>query len=65
MPALFCFFSHATADPVIKVLYLLKVFCLSFARLRLSYAMDPYVSDHVVIMEVASITLLNRSIKYQ
>ena len=65
MLALSISFSHATAGRMIQFLCLLKVLCLSFARLRPSYALDHYLSDHKVIMKVASITLMNRSIKYK
>lgn len=65
MLALFFSFSHATAGRMIQFVCLLKVLCLSFARLRPSCALDHYVSDHEVIMKVASSTLMNRSIKYK
>lgn len=67
MLAVFYFLSHATAGLMIQFLHLLKVLCLSFARLRprLSYALDPHVSDLVFSGKVASITLLNRSIEYK
>lgn len=64
MLALSFSFSHATAGLMIQFLCLLKVLCLSFARLRPSYALD-HISDHEVIMKVASSTLMNRSIKYK
>ena len=58
-------FLHATAGVMIQFLHFLKVLCLSFARLRPGYALDPsYISDHLFCMVVASITLLNRRIKY-
>lgn len=63
MLAVFCFFLRATAGPTVQFLLFPKVSCLSFARLRPSYALDPQFSDLVVITEVASITLLNRSTK--
>lgn len=59
------FFSYAMAELTIERLHLLKVSCLSFARLRLSYALDPHISDHEVIIKTASITLSNRSIEYK
>lgn len=65
MLAVSYFFSHATAGFIDLFLHLLKVLCMFFARPRPSFALDPPVSDHVVIMKVASITLLNRSIKYK
>ena len=58
MLALSCSFSHATAGLMIQFLCLLKVLCLSFARLRPSYALDSRVYDPVVIMKVASSTIL-------
>lgn len=65
MLAVSCFFSHATAGLMIQLMHLLKVLCFLLARLRPSCALDPHVSDHVVITKVASIMLLNRSIKYK
>lgn len=65
MLAVSCFFPHATAGLVVQFLHFLKVLCLSFARLMPSYALDPRISDHVVIMEVVRITRLIRSIKYK
>lgn len=62
MLAVSYFFLHAI---MIQSLHLLKVLCLSFARRRPSYVTDPHISDHVVITIVASITLLNRWIKYK
>lgn len=63
MLAMSIFFPHATAGLLTRFLCLLKVLCLSFARLRPSYALDPYVSDLVTLTKAASDTLLNRSIK--
>lgn len=65
MLAVSCFFSHATAGLTIQLVHLLKVSCIFFARLRPSCALDPHVSDHVVVTKVASHMLLNRSIKYK
>ena len=65
MLAVFCFFLHATAGLTIQSMLLPKVSCLSFARLRPSYALDPHFSDPVVITEVASIALLNRWTKFR
>ena len=65
MLAVSCFFSHATAGRTIQIMHLLKVSCFVFARLRPSCALDPHVSDRVFITNVASHTLLNRSIKYK
>ena len=57
-------FLHATAGVTNQFLHFLKVLCLSFARLRPGYALDPHISDHLICMVVASIMLLNRRIKY-
>ena len=67
MLAVSCSFSHATAGLTIQFQFqfFLKVSCLSFERLRPSYALDPHISDHVAMTEVACITLSNRSIKYR
>ena len=64
MLAVSCMFLRATAGVMIQFLHLLKVLCLSFARLRPGYALDPHISDQFFCMVVASITLLNRWIKY-
>lgn len=65
MLAVSYFFTHATAGLTIQFQSLLKVSCLFFARLRPGYALDPHISDHVVMMKVACITLSNRSINYR
>ena len=57
-------FLHAKAGAMIYFLHLLKVLCLSYARLRPGYALDPHISGHLFCIIVASITLLNRWIKY-
>ena len=64
MLAMSCMFLHATAGVMIQFLHFLKVLCLSFARLRPGYVLDPHISDHLFCMVVASITLLNRRVKY-
>ena len=46
---------------MILFLHFLKVLCLSSARRRPSYALDPHSWDHMVVKKVASIMLLNRS----
>lgn len=65
MLAVSYFFTHATVGLTIQFKFLLKVSCLFFARLRPGYALDPHISDHVVMMKVACISLSNRSIKYR
>lgn len=65
MLAVSYFFTHAPAGLTIQFQFLLKVSCLFFARLRPGYVLDPHISDHVVIMKVACITLSNRLIKYR
>ena len=64
MPAVSSLFSHATAGFTIQLLRHLKVSCLSWVRPRRNYALDPHISDHVIMTKIASITLSNRSIKY-
>ena len=49
----------------IRFLFFLKVLGLSFARLRLVYAWNTHVADPWIVMEVATIMLLNRTIKYR
>ena len=56
---------HAMTGLTIRFSFLLKVLCLSFARLGLVYAWTSHVSDHLIVMEVATIMLLNRTIKYK
>ena len=65
MLAVSCSILHAMTGLTIRFLFLLKVLCLSFARLRLVYAWNIHVSDHLIVMEVATIMLLNRTIKYR
>ena len=65
MLAVSCSILHATTGLTIRFLFLLKVLCLSFARLRLVYAWNTHVSDHLIVIEVAIIMLLNRTIKYR
>lgn len=65
MLAMPCFLLHATAGIMLQFLHFLKVLCLSFVRLMPIYALDPHISDHMVIMRVFSIRLLIRTIKYK
>ena len=65
MLAVSCSILHAMTGLTIRFLILLKVLCLSFTRLRLVYAWNIRVSDQLIVMEVATIMLLNRTIKYR